>query len=467
MCPLTDSRRELVLAVVAVTLVAVGVLIDVAADAVDPGPMTTTSDRIVERAAYCPPSPEGATELRVAAVAEQPDRNVSAAIQPMAADPFELPPGRSVVQPVRDGRAQHIVGSGSQMVAGAATAFANGRVTGLAGARCSRGAASRWYFAAGSSLLSADDRLLIHNPFPEDAVVGVVFVTGDGESSPANASDLAIPAGESLMLRVNDFVTAERVLSAIVSADRGRVVAWKVMLEQPDALPEGVVATLGAKGTATTWFFPSGHVQTGVREVISVLNPGDREALVTVSLATRTGAVQPRRLAQVRIPPHTSAALSLPENVGPKQAEVGGASVIVAAQNNVLIVAERTVYYATSSMRGIESEVGARTTSTGWALPPLAPDAGIDRLFLLNPGAESASISVTLYRPDGDPLRPPQLQDVELRPGLRRELSLDEVEGAGGMVAVVRASQPVVAERTAMSERLSDVASVMGTVLGD
>lgn len=463
---MNESRRELALAVVAVALVAAGILIDVYTNAVRPSPTMTTADRIVQRAAYCPPSAKGATELRLAAVAEEPDRDGDAAIRPMAEDPFELEPGRSVVRSVKGGRAQHVVRTGSTMVAGAATGFGKGRVTGLGGARCARSAAPRWYFAAGSSVLSADDRLLIHNPFPEDAVVGVVFVTPDGEISPANASDLPIPAGDSLRLRVNDFVTAERLLSAIVTADRGRVVAWRVMLEQPDALPEGVVATLGAKGPAATWYFPAGHVQPGVREVISVLNPSAREALVTVSLATRGGAVQPRGLAEVRIPPRTSMALSLPENVGPKQAEVGGASAIVAARNNVTIVAERTVYYSTSTLQGIESEVGARTTSTGWALPPPAV-GGIDRLLLLNPGADPASISVTLYRPDGDPLSPTQLQDVELRPGLRREISLDDIEGAGEMIAVIRSTQPVVAERAAMSARLSDVASVMGIVLGD
>ncbi|MQA99076.1 MAG: hypothetical protein GEU78_02075 [Actinobacteria bacterium] len=463
---MTESRRELVLTALVAALVVAGILIDVVTDAVRSGPAVSTADRIVERAAYCPPAAEGATELRVAAVAERPDENVEAAIHPMTEDPFELAPGRSILRAVKDGLAQQIVGRGSTMVAGAATGFGEGRVTGLGGARCSRTAAARWYFAAGSSVLTADDRLLIHNPFPEDAVIGVVFVTPDGESSPANASDLAIPAGKSLMLRVNDFVTAERLLSAIVTADRGRVVAWRLMLEQPDALPEGVVSTLGAKGPAATWYFPAGHVQPGVREVISVLNPTDREALVTVSLATRSGAVQPRGLAEVRIPSHTSAAFSLPAKVGPKQANVGGASAIVAAQNNVAIVAERTAYYSTSTLRGIESEVGARTTSTGWALPPLAPDAATDRLSLLNPGAEPASISVTLYGPDSEPLQPKQLQGVRLSPGLRGELALDDIEGAGHMVAVVTSSQPVVAERTATSSRLSDIASVMGIVLG-
>jgi len=90
----------------------------------------------------------------------------------------------------------------------------------------------------------------------------------------------------------------------------------------------------------------------------------------------------------------------------------------------------------------------------------------VDRLLLLNPGADAASISVTLYRADGDPIRPGGLQDVELHPGGRRELSLDGVEGSGGVVAVVRASQPVVAERLSMSAAASDVGSVMGIVLG-
>jgi hypothetical protein len=152
--------------------------------------------------------------------------------------------------------------------------------------------------------------------------------------------------------------------------------------------------------------------------------------------------------------------------MGPNQAVNGGASAIVAASNGVPIVAERTVYYASPPWGGIETEVGARSTSDAWVLPPSVPDVAVDRLLLVNPGADAASISVTLYRADGAPITPKSLQGVELRPGLRKELSLDGIEGAGRMIAVIRSTVPVVAERLTMSTRLSDVASVMGIVLG-
>ena len=462
MCPLSDARRELVIAGIAVMVVIIGVVVDVASDPVRSGPSTTTSTRLVERAVYCSPGAEGAAEVRIAAVPSDPDSEVGALVSPLEQEPVTLPAGGAIVRSVPDGLAQSVIGRGSTVLGGASTFFTGGPIPGTASSRCSRAAGSRWYFAAGSSALSADDRLLVHNPFPEDAVVGVRFVTPDGERSPANAADLPIASGESLELKVNDFVTAERVLSAIVTADRGRVIVWRLMLEAPEGLPEGVVATLGARGPAPTWYFPAGHVGTGAREVISVLNPSDREALVTVSLATSKGAVQPRRLAEVRVPPRTSTALSLPDSVSNKQAELGGASAIVSSSNNVEIVAERTVYYSGPSLKGIESEVGARSPSTGWVLPALSADASIDRLLLLNAGTDPATLSVTLYRAKGRPLQPEPLQNVQLRPGLRKELSLDDIEGAGQMVAVVTASAPIVAERQAMSSGTSDVTSIMG-----
>lgn len=462
MCPLSDARRELVIGIVALLIVVAGVAVDMTAVPVQGGPSTTTSDRLVERAIYCPPGAPGSGEMRLAAVPEDSSVAAEGLVAPLESEPIEIPADSSVTRSYGDGVAQHVVGSDTALVGGAATTFSEGSVTGTAGARCARAAVPRWYFAAGSSTLAADNRLLIHNPFPEDAVVGVRFVTPQGERAPANAADLPIPSGETITVNVNDFVTAERLLSSIVVADRGRVVAWRVMLEQPEGLPEGVVSTLGARRPSPLWYFPVGYVQSGAREVISVLNPSEREALVALSLATGRGAVQPRGLAEVRIPPQTSVALSLPDNVGDKQAELGGASAILTSTNDVDVVVERTVYHSGESLQGIESEIGATQATSRWALAPLAPDASIDRLVVLNAGSDPADISVTLYRPDGEPVRPQALQGIQLRPGLRRELELDGVEGAARMIAVVTSSRPVVAERLAMSAGTSDVASVMG-----
>ena len=171
----------------------------------------------VERAVYCPPAlMEDDSEARFSVAAGE--RGATVGLQPSDQEELELPPGRMLVDTPAEGSAVDVVGFGTPVEA---TAFQ--RTPGGAGATgCSSIAGTRWYFAAGSSALGYDERILVYNPFPEESVVRLSFFTPTGAKVKANLSDIPVRAGTTREISVNEFITLQDELAASVTAVRGR-----------------------------------------------------------------------------------------------------------------------------------------------------------------------------------------------------------------------------------------------------
>jgi hypothetical protein len=349
-----------------------------------------------------------------------------------------------------------VVSSGSPVVAGV-TASYEGRGEGATAAGCALVPSDEWFFPEGSSLLGFDERLLVYNPFPDEAVVDVSFLTRTGESEPANLSDVGVPAGEWEEIAVTRFVgPKEGLLGARVHTVRGRVIAWRVMNITDRDRITGVDSTLGAAEPADTWYFPEGAVRDGAEEHITLLNPSDEEAVVTISLLSGDGVIQPDALAEIALPSRSSSRVNLSKEV--RRPVSHGVSAIVQSTNGVEMVAERTVYYDEEELDGIASEVGAATTARRWAAPPASSGAGSDVVHVLNTEAERVRLSITLLRVDKPPLRPPELTGIAVPGGLRKGFAIDPFTRGAPAVAILEADGEIVVERLSMG---ADVAALM------
>ncbi|MBW3594191.1 MAG: hypothetical protein KY391_01330, partial [Actinobacteria bacterium] len=300
---MTPIRNLRVLVGVLAVAAALGLLLDltrseIAAPASD---IQAPRGAFQSRAAFCPPPFPPDAGAQAVAVAADPGRPAAIQLQPQQADSTELPDRRLVVQRV-EGPAIEAVAYGGLLHATALISM-DRPAAGAAAARCPRVVSDRWYFPAGSSSLGYDERILIRNPFPDEAVVSVTFYTPTGKTTKANLAEIAVPAGESQVVRVNEFILRQPVLGASVTAQRGRIVAWRAMFAEPDDRPHGVYLSLGATSPSLEWYFPEGAVGNGLEEVITLLNPHQREAIVTISLATTTGRQQPPKLLEIRVPP--------------------------------------------------------------------------------------------------------------------------------------------------------------------
>ena len=453
-----DLRALVIALVVAIGL---GFLLDftredVAAPVTD---VQAEGGRFQTRASFCPPPFSGRLGSQTVAIASDPGPDSSIRILPGETESTEFPAGRLLMHKV-EGPAIEAVAYGSLVHASALIAMQK-PASGAAAARCPRVVSDKWYFPAGSSSLGYDERILVRNPFPDEAVVSVTFYTPTGKTTKANLAEVPVPAGESEFIQINDFILRQPVLGASVTARRGRIVAWRAMFAEAEDRPEGVYFGLGATSPSLEWYFPEGAVGDGLEQVFTLLNPNKREAVVSVSLATGDGPQQPPKLVEIRVPPEAIKTIALPESLGAQDQDLGNVGAIVESTNGVGVVAERTVWYAAGDT-GVESTIGAREPATQWVVPPASAAAVADTVVVLNPGSDPATVDLTLLRKDGNPVQPQTLQQVRIKPGARVRVGLSELTD-GPTAVLVTSDSPVVAERIA-SAGIGDVAGAMGSV---
>lgn len=454
--------NERTLAIVTAGALLVGFGLDLATgDTPEPGSdIRPASDPFDSRATFCPPPFSARTGSLTLAIAPDPGAPSVIGIEPTGEEVIEIPADRTRLHQV-SGPPIDVVGYGRR-VHTTALLSSTKPVAGAGAARCPRAVSDRWYFPQGSTKLGYDERILIRNPFADEAVVAVKLYTSAGVIERANLNRIAVPAGEARFIRLNDFVTPKTELGASVVAERGRVVAWRALFAAPEDRPAGMQFDLGATGPALEWFMPEGAIATGTEEELSLINPNSREAILTVSLATATRPIQPPKLVEVRVAPESlrTIALSGVTVPGRPNQEVGSAAVIVTSTNGVGVVAERTVWYA-GARTGVTSEIGATAAATEWIVGPAATGAPDDSVVILNPNAERATVSVVLLAQDGGVIRPRSLQGLRIKAMTRRRVVLEDLTGGQTMAVVVTSDVPVVAERVAVAAN-GDVSGVMG-----
>jgi Family of unknown function (DUF5719) len=417
-------------------------------------------DLFEERGEYCPPGVRiGKVESKLVAASPE-GAAVPVGLQPVLPQPIQLPEGRLLVRRRTTSTGVDVVGYGAPVVTGSLSQFAT-PVQGTSAVRCAPDASATWYFAEGSSEIGYDERILLYNPFPAQAVVRVNLFTPKGRRSKANLGEIAVPESSATAVALNDFVLRQPSLGASVEVTRGRVVAWRVLFVDADGV-EGATASLGVDAPAESWYFPNGEIGTGARQQISVLNPTSDEAIVTLSLIGRNGVVQPPKLVDVTIRPTTVKTFVLRDYLKEGQLELGAVSAIVRSTNGVPVVAEQTLVYDRADLEGIASEVGAAAPGEHWALAPASTRPTSESISIFNPGTEPSVVDISLVRTDRGPKTPADLQGVRLEPGGRIKLPLGSFTKGAPMMAFVDATEPVVADRFAYSSADADIAAVGG-----
>jgi hypothetical protein len=459
---MSDRAREAVLGAVVVAGALGGLAYGAVANPIGP-PVTSAATRFVERATFCPPSLDQAHSGSSVDVASAASSDVAVEFRGARSGHAVLHPRRILLRSSKE-RALDVVGYGAPLAA-AATTTLRSKVGGAATTTCSLTGGRRWYFPAGTSAIGSSERLLVYNPFPQEAVVRVRFFTPSGERIASNLASVGVGIGRTIEIDVNRFVAPENVLSATVSAIRGRVVAWKAVTVRGKKHAHGLELSLGATAVERVWFLPGGAVGKGVGERLFVLNPNDKEAVVTVSLLTPRGTLQPRGLLRVRVPPRSSKSLSLSGAPRRTRSKVSSAGALVSASSAPGVVAERTESYVTRRVRGFASEIGAAGAATQWSLGASTPNARADVVWIMNPGPRRARVSVSLLQASAPPRQPSALSDVRVAPGSSVRLDLGRWTRGRPMVALVSSNAPVAAERSWYAPRSADIADVMGVPL--
>jgi hypothetical protein len=131
------------------------------------------------------------------------------------------------------------------------------------------------------------------------------------------------------------------------------VVAERPMYFNYQGTMSGGDNVMGATAPGTSWYFAEGTTRPGFEEWLTLANPGDQDALVTVEYMLGAGQGQ-SVTRQWAVPAHTR------ETVNVNQAVGSGKDVSMRVTSDKAVVAERPMYfnYGQQGWKGGSCEVG-------------------------------------------------------------------------------------------------------------
>jgi hypothetical protein len=321
----------------------------------------------------------------------------------------------------------------------------------LDAAPCATSPSPTWHVAAGATTRDARERLVLFNPFPDDAVVDITFTTAEGVREPEDYQGFVVPARRVVGVDVGAAVQRHPQVSLTVAARSGRLVVDRLQTFDGSAGPEGLALTPAAPEPAALWYFPDGRKVEGRTDVLTVYNPTDQPAEVDVEVVLDPSSdpavlpivepialsIAPRRFAQVDL----AAEERIPAELG--------FSLVVVNHSGRGVVAERQVRSADPEPRtGYAATLGSPVTSTRW-LTAVGGTGEEESEFIVvvNTSLDSiARVSVVSPAPTRM-LVIDDLQDIEIQPGGRLRIDLGDHVSRETLPLIVTATQPVVVER--------------------
>lgn len=299
---------------------------------------------------------------------------------------------------------------------------------------CATSASDAWWFASGTTTADVDYQLYLLNPFPDNAVVDISFVTDDGTRTPSAFNGRLIPAQSLTVLQVSSEARVSAQTTAEIQVLTGRVIAERIQLFENATGPSGLSMSLGTSQLAEQWFFPAGQAFPGAGESYVISNPGDLDAEVEFELkpdsADRAGDVAPRSVPVgagerwiVTVNSHDTHPVDALTAVGVNAMATGGQGYFVSVRsfNGVPVAVERVVTRPLAA-GGASASFGHTHAATEQlvTLPNIGADVSNATLAVLNPAGDTiARVEVLVGSAAGESSR----ATIELAP--RRRASFD------------------------------------------
>lgn len=291
-----------------------------------------------------------------------------------------------------------------------------------------------WYFAEGSTDDGSRTYLVLFNPNPAAVQASVTYMRRDG----VNFRQAVQVAGQSrLVIAVNDITQPNGELP-LAGANFG----VQVIASQPIAVErtmrfgpelEGLHTGRGISTLSRIWHFAEGTTEGDFRYRLLILNPNNQPASTEATFMGPNGETEVRRYA---VPPRSQLAVDVNEIVPDL-----GVSARVTSDRPIAV--ERSLVF--NGGRAGTVGAGAIAPALRWAFVDGRTSDATYYLCVSNPGQIPARVTVDLILDDGAR----GSQTFEVPPGARYTLAVHEFyPGENTVSAVVRSTQPIVAERS-------------------
>lgn len=315
-----------------------------------------------------------------------------------------------------------------------------GEPSGLVEGPCEATASDTWLLPGVTTTGGSQARLVFANPFGTDAALSITLLTPEGTTSPERLQNITVSSESVRVVELNRHAPEEADLGARVDVRAGRVVAeaWQSADAAVGGI-EGVSLTKLATQSAERWTVPW-FQGDGAESWLTVANPSERPAAVTVTVHTPEGGSPPEGLEEVAVSPGAVKRLDLggvlPEGVA------SGAATVTSANGTPIAVSGTTRAAGSEVERtGMAIQLGRPRAASLWVMSSAAGPDRAEILHLVNPGAEAATanVSVITGSPPRDASDEPQTLTVP--PGAARDVVLnDRVADAASHAVVVDVS---------------------------
>lgn len=290
-----------------------------------------------------------------------------------------------------------------------------GEERGRAAEPCLGESGTRWYLPEGTTERGFDQRVVVMNPFAQEAVISL-WLTDERETvKPGELSGLVLPARRARAFDLGEFALGKETLAVTVDVGLGKVAAAGLGFS-----PGGFRAAVGLREPSTTWILPGAADEGG--GALTVQAPAARPVPYRVR---RQGAGEQTEI------------------VGEESVEGGKAETLdVDAPDAGLVVAAdgREPLLAGRRLEGSDDLASVAAVPAGapvWvALPASAPEGAEATLIVENPADEVAQVRISLLTESG-PAEAPEIATVSLPPGSLRTVDLASMLGEEPVSALV------------------------------
>ena len=305
----------------------------------------------------------------------------------------------------------------------------------LAMSPCSHEPSATWYFAGGGTPKGTTQALELFNPFGDDAIVDIAFLTEGGVQEPQAMQGLVVGRRSKVLVPVTDLVARQERVATVIRTRTGRVVAEQIRTFDGTDGRSGLTLSLGAAAPRQQWTLPVAQAQTGATGVVAIANFGLTPASVEVAvLLSGEGVLVPETVdVPSRSVVHFDPSPRIP--VGTTY------SLVVTAQGDKAVVAEAVV----TAPNGAATTIGASTAARRWAFAG-SPDRASSAVVAVNRGAVPLTVELRAYTA-GDPNSPHSAPAIAVAPGTSVRFDLDEWGIDPDQVLVVAADGPIVVGR--------------------
>ncbi len=291
----------------------------------------------------------------------------------------------------------------------------------------------RWYFAEGYTGAGFEEYLCILNPSSAPTHATLTYMP---EGAANIVREIDIPGMSRYTVNVNNDAGGGLNVSCLLEAD-SEVVAERAMYFAYGGLWTGGHCVMGAKSAEETLYFAEGYTGPGFEEWLTVQNPGDSAADVTLTYMMSNGN---NHQVSHTVPAHSRYTVMVNRDCP----EAGDVSIRL--ESTQPVIAERPMYFEYGGLwTGGHCVMGARSAEETLYFAEGYTGPGFEEwLTVQNPGDSAADVTLTYMMSNGNNHQVSHTVPAHSRYTVMVNRDCPE---AGDVSIRLESSQPVIAER--------------------